>query len=97
MIRRPTRSTRTDTLFPYTTLFRAPRPRASRRSSPTEGGGEADSCRNAFSQDARPIVSKPSQSPLWKTLGKALAEASGRFQEMLCSPLSGFDPQFHEE
>src|SRR3546814_8497463 len=25
MIRRPPRSTRTDTLFPYTTLFRAPR------------------------------------------------------------------------
>src|SRR3546814_19670582 len=39
MIRRPPRSTRTDTLFPYTTLFRsgggegvdAPRPRAHRR------------------------------------------------------------------
>src|SRR3546814_5725380 len=29
MIRRPPRSTRTDTLFPYTTLFRSPRPRAS--------------------------------------------------------------------
>src|SRR3546814_3373275 len=28
MIRRPPRSTRTDTLFPYTTLFRSPRPRA---------------------------------------------------------------------
>src|SRR3546814_9129279 len=28
MIRRPPRSTRTDTLFPYTTLFRAPRPPA---------------------------------------------------------------------
>src|SRR3546814_13284815 len=27
MIRRPTRSTRTDTLFPYTTLFRSPRHR----------------------------------------------------------------------
>src|SRR3546814_16917794 len=26
MIRRPPRSTRTDTLFPYTTLFRAPSP-----------------------------------------------------------------------
>src|SRR3546814_19153677 len=35
MIRRPPRSTRTDTLFPYTTLFRSPpgrrRPRKSRR------------------------------------------------------------------
>src|SRR3546814_6783255 len=27
MIRRPPRSTRTDTLFPYTTLFRSPDPR----------------------------------------------------------------------
>src|SRR3546814_1044146 len=34
MIRRPPRSTRTDTLFPYTTLFRSPRqdaPAAARR------------------------------------------------------------------
>src|SRR3546814_10797319 len=29
MIRRPPRSTRTDTLFPYTTLFRSSRPRRS--------------------------------------------------------------------
>src|SRR3546814_1886267 len=28
MIRRPPRSTRTDTLFPYTTLFRSPEPEA---------------------------------------------------------------------
>src|SRR3546814_7519983 len=34
MIRRPPRSTRTDTLFPYTTLFRS-LPRASGRPSPT--------------------------------------------------------------
>src|SRR3546814_10049341 len=31
MIRRPPRSTRTDTLFPYTTLFRSVRPRIDRR------------------------------------------------------------------
>src|SRR3546814_9252734 len=31
MIRRPPRSTRTDTLFPYTTLFRSPALRALRR------------------------------------------------------------------
>src|SRR3546814_3599582 len=30
MIRRPPRSTRTDTLFPYTTLFRSRRPRGGR-------------------------------------------------------------------
>src|SRR3546814_18273031 len=33
MIRRPPRSTRTDTLFPYTTLFRSPRGAAERRSA----------------------------------------------------------------
>src|SRR3546814_16068276 len=41
MIRRPPRSTRTDTLFPYTTLFRSvapasrPRPNTSRHSAAT--------------------------------------------------------------
>src|SRR3546814_1309332 len=34
MIRRPPRSTRTDTLFPYTTLFRSPVFRKRRRNSP---------------------------------------------------------------
>src|SRR3546814_20970453 len=33
MIRRPPRSTRTDTLFPYTTLFRSPRAAAPPRGS----------------------------------------------------------------
>src|SRR3546814_1314825 len=37
MIRRPPRSTRTDTLFPYTTLFRSPRPRLTRKSVMTFG------------------------------------------------------------
>src|SRR3546814_1473345 len=35
MIRRPPRSTRTDTLFPYTTLFRSRRSRKSRHGKPT--------------------------------------------------------------
>src|SRR3546814_6244005 len=40
MIRRPPRSTRTDTLFPYTTLFRsAGRPESSRRNIITHRGG----------------------------------------------------------
>src|SRR3546814_3851130 len=37
MIRRPPRSTRTDTLFPYTTLFRSPRSLARRRGGITSG------------------------------------------------------------
>src|SRR3546814_8829661 len=36
MIRRPPRSTRTDTLFPYTTLFRSPGTTISRRRSRTD-------------------------------------------------------------
>src|SRR3546814_2564412 len=36
MIRRPPRSTRTDTLFPYTTLFRSP---GDGRGGPAVGGG----------------------------------------------------------
>src|SRR3546814_10518984 len=39
MIRRPPRSTRTDTLFPYTTLFRSGwRRRGSRKRTPLPGG-----------------------------------------------------------
>src|SRR3546814_9008765 len=38
MIRRPPRSTRTDTLFPYTTLFRSGRAIPSRRHADAEGG-----------------------------------------------------------
>jgi hypothetical protein len=34
---------------------------------------------------------------LWKTMLKSLAEASGRFQEKLCSPFFGIDPQFDKE
>src|SRR3546814_4435073 len=45
MIRRPPRSTRTDTLFPYTTLFRSVGgpglQRGSRRAARRTGGGDA--------------------------------------------------------
>src|SRR3546814_5130592 len=37
MIRQPPRSTRTDTLFPYTTLFRSPPPRSARRHKSRRG------------------------------------------------------------
>src|SRR3546814_14795429 len=53
MIRRPPRSTRTDTLFPYTTLFRSrpePHPCRSRQSS---GGAGACGGRNAVARTHR--------------------------------------------
>src|SRR3546814_3128191 len=43
MVRRPPRSTRTDTLFPDTTLFRSP-----------EGDGEEDSAEVGFAVDGNP-------------------------------------------
>src|SRR3546814_2003749 len=39
MIRRPPRSTRTDTLFPYTTLFRSPASRQRPRRAGATGAG----------------------------------------------------------
>src|SRR3546814_5254894 len=48
MIRRPPRSTRTDTLFPYTTLFRS-----QRRGDGQPRLGGAD-CRTGTGQDGRP-------------------------------------------
>src|SRR3546814_11324524 len=41
MIRRPPRSTRTDTLFPYTTLFRSGAPRCTRQAQNERGRGRA--------------------------------------------------------
>src|SRR3546814_19164563 len=61
MIRRPPRSTRTDTLFPDTTLFRSVRrPAGQRKSPPARGGGprqqgaapRADRCRRDAPQRA---------------------------------------------
>src|SRR3546814_7397129 len=50
MIRRPPRSTRTDTLFPYTTLFRSPRrSQRNRVPAPFDFGGGAFALR----RDAR--------------------------------------------
>src|SRR3546814_15584910 len=43
IIRRPPRSTRTDTLFPYTTLFRSPRTQVTRCGSPALGWGPGKS------------------------------------------------------
>src|SRR3546814_19968713 len=54
MIRRPPRSTRTDTLFPYTTLFRSWRITMLRSVSPTivataniDGAARIDGCRSS--------------------------------------------------
>src|SRR3546814_6473243 len=55
MIRRPPRSTRTDTLFPYTTLFRSAHERAKERNG---------SCGRALFADAGVECRTPEQSPV---------------------------------
>src|SRR3546814_12723620 len=52
MIRRPPRSTRTDTLFPYTTRFRS-RPSAGVVERPDAGEGEFAAAKLGDEQDAR--------------------------------------------
>src|SRR3546814_8585020 len=56
MIRRPPRSTRTDTLFPYTTLFRGCGGRRSPR--PRRRGARAGQTRRARRPDARSDVGR---------------------------------------
>src|SRR3546814_8081837 len=54
MIRRPPRSTRTDTLFPYTTLFRSGAAAGRRR-----GGAAAGLCRSVGARSARTVRLPP--------------------------------------
>src|SRR3546814_9655442 len=51
MIRRPPRSTRTDTLFPYTTLFRSRRRAAGALLRPHPGRSHAVACRHPRIRD----------------------------------------------
>src|SRR3546814_706093 len=66
MIRRPPRSTRTDTLFPYTTLFRSPgrRPRAAGRrlSARTATRDAGRRCRAAERGMTRAPVDHPAKA-----------------------------------
>src|SRR3546814_8416579 len=78
MIRRPPRSTRTDTLFPYTTLFRSPGgdSRRQQRQFP-EIGGE---CGAPASRPARPRCDRfPEDCP-----GQDEAVADGREVPVAC-------------
>src|SRR3546814_7114967 len=60
MIRRPPRSTRTDTLFPYTTLFRSRTATVRTASVRTHPAG----LRPAVRRHARPAVRPPSARPV---------------------------------
>src|SRR3546814_1521292 len=75
MIRRPPRSTRTDTLFPYTTLFRSPHPDrdgdprtrlrcADAGAGRALGGGEQRHGQSAWAEDGRGVRSEEHTSEL---------------------------------
>src|SRR3546814_17649615 len=68
MIRRPPRSTRTDTLFPYTTLFRSPEHRVERVAGRQPG-------RRAARQGCVPGVRHPPLFHAAPSAGKTAADA----------------------
>src|SRR3546814_11485353 len=75
MIRRPPRSTRTDTLFPYTTLFRSPAPeRAALRFAAEHHEGEEEADRPVVASRPR---CRPGASPRHPEGGGA-GQAPGR-------------------
>src|SRR3546814_12937708 len=56
LIRRPPRSTRTDTLFPYTTLFRSVREEGRSNSSPRRASASRDSGRRLDDPAGDPVA-----------------------------------------
>src|SRR3546814_1734355 len=76
MIRRPPRSTRTDTLFPYTTLFRSKFSRSRRRFQPLELRGypdEAHATERVINARIGVAVSERAEQPL-RDRGRILVE-----------------------
>src|SRR3546814_1910633 len=78
MIRRPPRATRTDTLFPYTTLFRSPRnaPRVS--GSPIGRGARTRRVGRARGERPREGAGPPPRHPATSSTGRGTARACGR-------------------
>src|SRR3546814_6485025 len=87
MIRRPPRSTRTDTLFPYTTLFRSGQPDdAGARGRPRRRRGRRRLSRRAFAKAvggrlrAAPFIRAAGYSSCWRAL-RAFAAQESRSEE----------------
>src|SRR3546814_2112838 len=74
MIRRPPRSTRTDTLFPYTTLFRSPILRHHRRCGP-RGGRSGVAVRGFLGDRGHP--------PLLSDWGRRSEEHTSELQSLM--------------
>src|SRR3546814_4596538 len=69
MIRRPPRSTRTDTLFPYTTLFRS-RARSARR-------------RTGSARSPRPAPTRPRTAPPPRSVRRRSEEHTSELQSLM--------------
>src|SRR3546814_20910530 len=75
MIRRPPRSTRTDTLFPYTTLFRSQlRRRQSARQARREIHAAAGRGGDARNDIARTMIAEAGLAALWFAAALALLQ-----------------------
>src|SRR3546814_10217103 len=80
MIRRPPRSTRTDTLFPYTTLFRSERKDAAR----TQAGGKRRDCIDAV-ESGTGIVDEMGRRVIDIDDDRIVAGAGGFAEPVWCS------------
>src|SRR3546814_4929465 len=101
MIRRPPRSTRTDTLFPYTTRFRSKTDRAGQRpgaaiarheSQLDEAGGEAGTfARDTHVREAGEIAADPDREPVDRRNDRHLARREGARDTLDTTPI--IDPR----
>src|SRR3546814_6139471 len=76
MIRRPPRSTRTDTLFPYTTLFRSCAPPATERASSGDAGAARRTVHDAV--PARRAGARALRAGAWSRRTVSAATLFGR-------------------
>src|SRR3546814_1184153 len=88
MIRRPPRSTRTDTLFPYTTLFRSGRQETPRTRDPVQGASIASE-RKAVSGRLRPdefrtqaFIDRSAVAGLWLSALRVVEGVVGRWLDL---------------
>src|SRR3546814_10910150 len=89
MSRRPPRSTRTDTRFPYTTLFRSTDSLMSRQERQTQLLREAEEARFAALEDAR----RREEAARAKALGEEKARAAEAREEKTPVPEPAPEPE----
>src|SRR3546814_5700010 len=87
MIRRPPRSTRTDTLFPYTTLFRSPRPILAALARPSVNEAHIDplglGAQEGKVMDVRGVEGADEQHAMVERFRCLMAFKGGVFQQSL--------------